>query len=1118
MSTVFRPLLFATVGLQILTAPQLNVFAWTPTIVELRQESDQDPEAAQLIAQTAVTAQNNEDYALAARQWEKLLTEFPNSSLVGKAHFNAGVCYVQSQDYKNAADHLSKALNKLDADEVTQLPQAYLYLGFSQFRLGQALSRETGEASQQEANTLLTTSTRTFAKLLEKFPNFVDADQACFFQGNAFEDLRRLEDAEKSYEKMFGYPKQTFKFDGLFAIGNVNEQLGNFTRAIEYYDQFRKEADAADGNPLLEEVNFRTAKTRMRLAAADVGRGDRSASQDNYQRAAKLLETIASQEIESAAKDRQPIIDESQFQLAFCKAQLGQYQAAAEIYEQVAARVDSPFRVQSLIYAGSSFARAGKMDEAITVLQSALDSDSVFSIEAAAALSNLYLKQKEFAKAYEIADAWINKTSEHRLLPSLMLDRADAVYQMSDRRAESPEMFLELADKYPDHELAATATYNAAYALLELNQLKQAVEIADRFSEKFADNSFLPDSMEIKADALLLDDQPLESEKVFAQLVSRFPDNEKTPRWILRAGLSSYLQKKYQETIEWLSPKLSLLKQPTQLAEAYHWIGSSHFNEGQFADAAQALQKSVDADANWRRSDETLLTLTRAHLNLDSDTQAKQIADRMIDDHPDSPLTGEVLYYLGENAYDNREYAEAFESFKAVMDRFADSRLVPYSIYNAAWSLLEQKKFEDSEILFSRLISEFPDHELAQKAKLGRGATRRKTGKMEESIADLKASLKDNPAGPSKFNALYELGLAQIEQKKWQEAITTFDQLLNEDTDSPRADRYHYELAWAHQSLDQSGQALEQFTTIVEDFPDSDLAPEANFHVGTADYERGEYEKAIAAYQKCVDSEADDSIREKAAYKLAWAHYKQQRFEDAETHFTQQIEMFPNGDLFADGIFMVAESQFRLKKHDQALESYLVAKPAIDKAGKIDPRIKLLAMLHGAQSANKTGKYSAALKLVTPVTEADVEESYQHDAWLQIGIAQEGLKNDEAAVQAWRIAEKNYGKTGARATCMIGDLLFRQKKFADAINEFKLVYYRFGKDAPDDIKPWQAYALYEAARCNFVQVANASGPQKSKYIADAIKHFENLLSDFGNDRLAPEAKKQLENLKKLQSN
>jgi TolA-binding protein len=396
---------------------------------------------------------------------------------------------------------------------------------------------------------------------------------------------------------------------------------------------------------------------------------------------------------------------------------------------------------------------------------------------------------------------------------------------------------------------------------------------------------------------------------------------------------------------------------------------------------------------------------------------------------------------------------------------------------------------------------------------------------MDDSIADQKAFLATNPDGSSKFNAMYELGLAQVEKEAWADVIAIFGKLLADDSDSSRADRYHYELAWAHQGLNQPVNALEHFAVIAEQFPGSPLAPESNFHLGTAAYQNDEFPAAIAAYEKCVSAGETDNgakegtnlVREKAFYKLGWAHYKQKQYEDAYQKFAQQVETFPEGELFADGVFMVAESQFRQKNYEAALAAYLAAKPDVDDSDSVDPNIKLLTMLHGSQSANKTRKWDAALQLVTPLTTGDVDTSFQYDAWLEIGTANEGLGKTEEAMTAWGKAKLSNSPTGARAACMIGDVLFKQKKLDDAISEFKLVFYRFGSaDTSDDIKPWVAYALYEAARCSLVQVADAPAEKKAGLVSEALKQFELLIANYPADRLAPEAQKQIEKLKQLQ--
>ena len=165
------------------------------------------------------------------------------------------------------------------------------------------------------------------------------------------------------------------------------------------------------------------------------------------------------------------------------------------------------------------------------------------------------------------------------------------------------------------------------------------------------------------------------------------------------------------------------------------------------------------------------------------------------------------------------------------------------------------------------------------------------------------------------------------------------------------------------------------------------------------------------------------------------------------------------------------------------------------------------------------------------MAEASVNDAaLRQDAWLEVGIANSGNKQYDAAIAAYEKASESLGKTGAQARCLMGDIIFKQatdaakaenlaeaeKKFDEAIGAFKLVFFGYGgPKASDAVRPWQAYARYEAARCNVARINTAAESAKQGLIDEGIEHFERLLQDYPDDRLAPEATKQLANLKKL---
>lgn len=1065
-----------------------------------------------LIAQTAANAQNEGEFPLAASQWETLLKDHPNSSLTGLAEHNLGICFVQMQRYEEAAVALKSSLASLDKNETEKLASSYLFLGFAQARLGKDIGdKATTDEAKEESIKWLTTATQTFDQLRRRFPDFGDLDQACFFQGEAYSTLERFEKAIESYENMLTLPKGAFKFDGILALGETYNQLGNYDKAIEYFDRFTKEAKQQGGHSLQADVDYQKALTLLKKADGAESRGENDVALKNYGASISLFDKAAADptfEFKTNALDRK----------AFALHRQRKFAESAQLYSQIANDPEYPMAARARVYAGRDYLSANRVEEAETELKKAIELDSPLAADGAHWLSQLYLRTRRNNEAFALAESWIAKADEaNPIFVSLKLDRADAAYMIAEKRAESPALFLDIADNHPNAKLAPTALYNAAFAFLEIKKFKEAISTADRFQENYESNEYLPDTLEVKADANLLLGKPQIAETIFRRLAQDYSTNPKSSVWNLRVGLAQYMQEKYQETIDWLSPMSDHMTDKAQLAEALHWIGSSQYQLKNDTEAITALQTSFNTHPQWQRADETLLTLSQAQARAGQAAAAQQTTQMLLEQFPRSSVAAKAAYRLGDLAYENKDWKTAETHYQNVVENFSKSELAPHALYGCAWSLIEQKDYKRAIEVFDSLLSEFPDHERSRKAKIGRGAIFRLSGDTDGAINELTEFLATNPTGKPKIDAMYELGLTYIDAKKWDEVAKTFGSLLELAPDSKLVDRFHYELAWANLSRDKKEDALVHFEKIATDLADSPLAPEANFHIANRAYETKDFDAAASSFTKCLNSKAADSLREKAAYKLAWCRYKQKEFDKALDHFRNQVNSFPNGNLHADGLLMVSDSLYRLEKHEQAYEAYRVAKPAIEASKTVDARVRWQALLHGGQSANKAGKFNEAIEFVQPIIQSDVtSEKLKRDAWLEVGNANKGVKNLDDAIDAWSKAAADIGETGAEARCMIGEALFEQEKFDEAIKAYKLVFYGYGgKDSAPDIKPWQAFAAFEAAQCNYVQIKDADPKLRPSLIAEATKHFQYLVKNYPNDQLVEEATKRLNTLKQL---
>ena len=1075
-----------------------------------------DEDAAKAQAEIAVNAQNAGEFPFAAEQWELVLKDYPNSVLKGLAEHNLGVCYSQmgmrtldpakaKSIYLKANDVLARSLESLGKDETDKLARSLLFLGFSQSQLG----KNALETSSPDSKKWFLAAVDSFDKMQKNYPGFPQMDQAWFFQGEAYESVGNFEKAAASYAKAIEYKDSPFKYDTILALGSTQEQLGNFKAAIANYDRFRKEAEGAGGHELLTESVFRKAETLLKMATAVENTGQSAG--DLYAQAEQLFGNAAD-DVDFSMGDL------ARFQQAFCANRQQQFEKAGNLYQQVANIKGTNLANRALVYAGRDYVSAGKVEAANRALVNALKTETEYSAEAAHWLAQLQLRTNKNLEAFNTASEWIGKTkSDKPRYVSLLLDRADAAYIINEKRAESPAFYLQIPDQFPKHNLAPTALYNASFAFLEIGKFKEAIELVKRFEKEYASSDYLADALEVKADSHLLLNEAPEAEAVFSSLVQSYPQHEKVATWNLRRGLAQYMQDKYREVLEGLGQQTELFKDKAQLAEANHWIGASQLKLKQYPAAIESLKRAFDTDSKWRRADETLTLLAQAQSLGGEDADSEATTQMLVTRFPKSGNVAQSVYRMGESAYAKRDFESALKHYSSVVNTYPESELVPHALYGAGWSAIEQKQFTQAIQLFDRLINQHSEHERAPLALIGRGVCKRQAGEPKKAVEDFEGFLKTNPQGQSELDAMYEMGLAQVDLADWPNVVETFQTLIDKAPQSKLMDRFHYELGWAHKKSDNATQATRHFGTVATKYQDSPLAPEANFHVANAAYDDKEYGAAAEAYTNCVKATTNDSLKEKAIYKLGWCHYKQKDFDKSLRQFQQQIDLFPEGELKADGLLMVSDSLYRMEKYEQAVEAYRVASPAMKASKTVSKRIQWQAMLHGSQSANKAKRFDQAIEFAQPIVESSLADpSFKQDAHLEIGKAWRGKKQFEEAVQNWTKAAANTGETGAEARCMIGEVLYEQKKFDEAIKAFKMVFYGYGgtQSAPE-IKPWQAFAVFEAAQCNFVRIKEASPEMRAKYVSEAMKLYQFLVKNYPQDQLVEQSRKRIQTLQRL---
>ncbi len=1048
------------------------------------EQPKSSPEALRVYADAA-NFQNNGAFELGAEEWEKFLQRFPKDPLAGKAQYYAGVCRLQLKDYPKAIAHFEAAVANYPKFELAE--DARFNLAAAQYTTA---GLEATPAEKKEE--LYSGAAAAYGALVEQFPEGKYTDRALFWRGEALYRLGKKPEAIAAYTKLVAdHPKSGLRADGLYVLGVTHEELGQHAEAGKVYDTFLAEFPEHE---LTNEIRMRKAETLLQA-------GQLAESE-------KMFATVA-------ALENFPQADHALYRQALAVARQDRFVDAANLYGAIPSKFPQSMYVnEARLEAARAYYRGEKYDLAVPWLQKVMETNKQDAPEAAHWLARIYLRQGEPQKAIDLAAATLPEAQDSPYLAALKMDQAEGLLETAEGKEKALTLFTSIAAQHAESEYAASALYNAAFTAMSLGRHEESLKLAQEFMQKFPEDRLAPDVRYIAAESQLQLRNYDAAIKAFSELSAAGGEHPDLPLWRLRWGYALYLQKKYQETIDAVTPLLKTFQKPEDVAEAQFLIGASQFYLDHHAEAAPALAAAVEATPKGRRADESLLLLSRSYRAQNQLDQAKTAVTRLIQEFPQSALLDQAHYRLGEYHYVVNQYGEAVKEYDAVLANHPESIYAPYALYGKGWALLQAKDYEKAAEALGQMVAKYDEHPLRAEALFARAMSRRQTGDQAGAVEDITAYLAAGGNQEHRLEALYERGLAEMSLNQHAEAAKTFQTILTEKPDYASADKALYQLAWAHKSAGDNEQAITHFAKLAQAHPESPLAPEANFHLGEKQYDDQKYDEAAKSYTVAKQKAERGDLKERAIYKLGWANYQQKDYKAALAEFDEQLKTYPQGSLAGEGQFMKAESLFKLEDYANALPAFqaALAKPVADE------NIESLLLLHAAQTAGQLKQWDESLKRLETLVTKYPESPYLAEALYERGFAKQNLNQLDAALADYeKAAEQSRGAVGARARFMRGEVLFTQKNYDEAVKEFLRVMFGFGgQQAPADVKSWQAKSGYEAARCRDVQINAAKTPaEKAKALEEAKRYYAYVVQQHPDSTLVAAAKKRLDELQKL---
>lgn len=1038
---------------------------WLPTVGAAVWAAEGRADVASRQFAAAVALQNKGEYALAADEWTRFLSDNKEDPRRDRAFYYLGVCHLKLGNANAARDAFDTLIENF-ADS-KNIESAYFFKGLAHYIAGQQ-----GKTDQFDA------AAAAFAAFVEKFPKSERAAEALFYQGESLYARQKKAEAAKLYEAALAKkPGDKLAADALYALGVSREELNEHPAAAQAYDRFLEQFK---DHPLRTEVFMR--------------RGDCDFAVGDYAAAAQRFATAASTEGFALA-------DYALLRNAEALAKSKQWADASKLYASLLERFPKSAHATPARLAGArAYFQMGEYVKARSLLAPLLSSNENGENAIAARAEAWHLTARCRLKEgtpqevlAELTPEVVAGLANSSWVPTLLLDRADAMYELPDQRAASVAAYAEIAEKYPKAADAPEAAYLAAFTALEVRQYETAQSHAEKFLKDYSAHELTPDVSAVAAEAALQLKDYERAQQLFDRLLMDHSGHADAELWVIRRAVVSFVQKKHAETIAALEPSLKKITSPEALAEAHYLIGASRLAAGDHRGAIEALTASRQASEKWRQADEVLMLLAQAQHAAGASDAALATLRKISTDYPKSRLAEQARYRLGEYLAAGKHWEAAAHEYKQTLQTWPEGEMAPYALLGLAWAQFQTQDYAGAEATVARLEQGFKDHAAFAKARYLRGMARQQLRKFAEAVADLEAFLKQDLKEQEKTEALYLLALCHSGLERYDEAVATLKPLAAADPPLPFADKVNYELGWALKSAGKADEAYEAFARAAAANPDGPLVAECAFHLGEREYLAGRFDEAAKQYAQAVAKAGSDDLAEKAQHKLGWSLYMQPDYAAAQAAFEEQRRRWPKGTLSADAAFMIAESLFQQKKYDLAAAAYAAApKSAIANA-------EVLSLLHHAQACAQLKKWADALRLLDQLLKDHADNELVPEALFEKGMALRALDKPAGAVKAWEAVVAATGReVAARAQFMIGQIQFEQKQHEEAVKSFFRVIYGYG------FEQWQADASYEAARCFEVL----------KKPEQAVKLYEELVSKYPKSDKVPLAKERIAVLNK----
>lgn len=967
----------------------------------------------------------------------------------------------------------------------------------------------------------------TFGEFLKRHTQHPRGPLAQLYYGLSLHSLEQYDSARQQFiDYIKNNPTSPHLADARYRTGESSFYLNDYATAIAELSEYLKLHDGHElngwatlflGESYTGDGQFQKAEETLRDLLSDSSDpqlvpkarfelGRAVEEQGETEEAIELFQELADQKEEGLAARALAHIGTIHFQTK-------DFVKASEAYDSIVADFSGqPIAVKAALQSGAAQFALGEYRETLKRLEQVPDTSP--QAKEAGLLKGLSLRELgELDEARELLKAAYVKAADTPQAAEILYRRAE-LERLDDKKDVAAQMFLDLADRWPNDPRAADSLFNAAEAKMELRDLDSARTLLNRLTKSSAKAGTAAGVKILQGRLFLADDQPEKAIDVL-KAATESGDLSESQSLLCNYHLirAYYRDKQFAEVLQTFDPLKNQFQQSAAsgTSQAIALAALSCLETQQFQKAQTLASDFLAIEDQPLRRIDALAARSVASANLQQFKETKADVDELITQHPQAAQTWQTVLQSAEAAWQSKDYEAAATFYDMAAGFKADPRVAEAGMAGLAWSDFELGNFDEARRAFETLVSDFPNSNGRSEAEFMVAFCLNKSDKQVDAArAFLKLFDRLEPTLADKKNGHPDFAFA---------------------FDSGRA---FARLAGKSNQLDAANNAYERIT---KSFSASDEIPSIYDEWAYLNYSNKQYEKADAVYAMLLDKFPASPLAGNARLTLAESAMVGDRLDVALTEF-KSITTDAN---FTDAVKEPALAHTidilsAKRKWDEVLQ---LSKVFADKYGASDraPRVQLFlaqAMLDQKNFAEADRNVKLLKKGVIDglipdaewtqriwVVEADIalaEKRYADIDEIAEDLRQRKPKSKFAfqlsQIQGLRwktqaepdferarsyfkqVIQDEFGRgteTAARCQFLIAETLLIQKDLKKAVIEYYRVYsYPY----PD----WQARGLYQMAMCE-----EALGDRNAW-----VRTLTDLVNEFPSHELAAAAKQKLD--------